>query len=237
MSEGRDARHESMRRRVRLAVLLFIAVAAVALWLSPLRSHLTREEVRATVEAVRAAWYAPLVLIAMYAVGCVFAVPASLFIVAAGAIWGWLLGGTFAMAGGILGAMASFFAGTMLDANVPLRYGRARRLVDEHLRGASFRSLLILRLLPLFPFAALNYGAGIVRVDTAAFFFSTLIGLIPSNYVFAWSADEIFNGRLTGGAMMLRLLTVAAICVAIVIVPSMAARVVQRRIAQRAAPR
>jgi uncharacterized membrane protein YdjX (TVP38/TMEM64 family) len=199
----------------RLVVLILLILAAAAVWLSPLREHLTREDIRLAVESVRGAWYAPLLLIGLYAIGCVFAVPASLFIVAAGALWGWLLGGAFAMIGGVLGAMASFSAG---------RYLGATRNVDERLRNAKFRTLLIARLLPIFPFAVLNYGAGVARVDSRAFFFSTLVGLIPSNFVFAWSADEIFNGTLSGGDVLLRLFVVAGVCIVAVVIPSVATR-------------
>lgn len=200
-----------------------LAAAAAAVWLSPLREHLTRDDIRAAVESARGAWYAPLLLVGMYAIGCVFAVPASLFIIAAGAIWGWALGGTFAMAGGLLGAMASFFAGRV--------FGDGLR-VNRRLRDAGFRSLLVVRLLPVLPFAAVNYGAGVARVNVAAFFFSTLLGLIPSNYVFAWSADEIFNGTLSGRAVFLRLAGVAVIAVALVVIPSLVARAVQHHAAQ-----
>lgn len=211
-----------MRNRARLLLPAILLVAIALVWFSPLRAHLNRDEIRASVESVRGAWYAPLVLIAMYATGCVVAIPASLFIIAAGAIWGWLLGGTIAMLGGMLGAMASFYAGRLFGS------GEA----PAHLREARFRSLLILRLLPIFPFAVLNYGAGIARVNSVSFFFSTLLGLIPSNYVFAWSADEIFNGSLSGRGVMVRLFTVAALCIAAVVIPSFAARAVRRRVSR-----
>lgn len=128
------------------------------------------------------------------------------------------------MAGGMLGAMASFFAGRYFGGAPSERPGRARRLLEAHLRDASFRTLLIARLLPVFPFAALNYGAGLARVRPATFFFSTLLGLIPSNYVFAWSADEIFNGSLSGRGVLMRLFTVAAVCIAAIVLPALAAR-------------
>jgi uncharacterized membrane protein YdjX (TVP38/TMEM64 family) len=215
----------------RSRVLLFVALLVLmgVVWFSPVREHLTRDEIRVTVEAVRATWYAPLLLVVMYAVGALCAVPASLFIIAAGAIWGWLFGGTLALVGGMVGAMASFFAGRFLGAALPERQGRTRDLLDRHLRDASFRSQLIVRLLPILPFAVVNYGSGIARVRTSSFFISTFLGLIPSNYVFAWSADEIFNGSLTGGGVMLRLFTVAAICVVAIAIPSAAARVLVRR--------
>lgn len=219
----------SVRNRARLLLLVLLMAAGIAIWFSPLRSHLTPAEIHAFVASVRAAWYAPLLLIAMYAAGCVFAVPASLFIVAAGAIWGTLLGGTFALIGGILGAAASFFAARFLGSGLPEQQGRTRQLLERHLRHATFRSLLIVRLLPIFPFAVLNYGAGLMRVKSTTFLATTFLGLIPSNYVFAWSADEIYNGTLSGGAVWTRLLAVAAICVAAVVLPSLAARAMQKR--------
>ena len=75
-----------MRNRARFVLPAILLAAAAVVWFSPLREHLTRDEIRGAVESVRAAWYAPLLLIAMYAAGCVFAVPASLFIIAAVAI-------------------------------------------------------------------------------------------------------------------------------------------------------
>lgn len=214
------------RTIARLALFALLVVAFGAVWLSPLRDHLNRDEIRAFVENVRGVWYGPLLLIAMYAVGCVFAIPASLFILAAGAIWGWLLGGTYAMAGGILGAMASFYVGRFIGG----REGHARTTLEARLRDARFGSLLVLRLIPVFPFAVLNYAAGVVRVNALAFFASTLLGLIPSNFVFAWSADEIFNGTLSGGAVLSRLFTVAAVCLAAIAIPAIAARAFRRRI-------
>jgi uncharacterized membrane protein YdjX (TVP38/TMEM64 family) len=211
-----------VRKHARIGLLIVLLLALALVWFSPLRAHLNRDEIRGAVESVRGTWYAPLVLIAMYAVGCVLAIPASLFIIAAGAIWGWLLGGTLAMFGGMLGAMASFYTGRFFGSGE----GHPR------LRDAGFRSLLILRLLPIFPFAVLNYGAGIARVNSAAFFLSTFLGLIPSNFVFAWSADEIFNGSLDGRGVMMRLLTVAALCIVAVAIPSLLAHTMRRRAAR-----
>ena len=217
-----------MGRRSRFLLFVLLLAVAAGVWFSPLRDHLTRDEIRATIESVRALWYAPLLLVAMYALGCVFAVPASLFIIVAGAVWGWALGGTISMIGGMLGAMGSYWAGRLIGGTWADANGRTARAAARYLRDPSMRSLLIVRLLPILPFAALNYGAGILRVNASSFFVSTLLGLIPSNYVFAWSADEIFNGSLNGGAVLARLFAVAAVCVLIVAIPSFAARVVQR---------
>jgi len=83
-----------MQRRtlIKIAVLLLLAGAVIAIWFSPLRAYLTREHIRAFVEHLRGLWYGPLAFIAVFALGCVLALPASVFVIAAGFIWGWLLG-------------------------------------------------------------------------------------------------------------------------------------------------
>ena len=97
----------SRRNILRVVAATLLVAAFLALWFSPLREHLTRESIRAAVNQIRAVWYAPIVYVLLYAVGCVVALPASIFVIAAGFIWGWLLGGCYAMVGGMLGAIVS----------------------------------------------------------------------------------------------------------------------------------
>lgn len=209
------------RKLLKFVVLLVIAGGIAALYFSPLRSWLTREHIRAMAESIRGYWYAPLLLIASYAIGCVFAIPASLFILAAGVIWGWKLGGTYAMIGGVLGATLSFLTGRFLGEGVLDRFGRLGRVVEKQVEHAGFKSLLILRLIPLFPFAVLNYGAGVAGVALLDFVGATTLGLAPSNYVFAYSADAIFNGTMTEGDAIKRLLIIASLLIAVIVVPSL----------------
>ena len=102
----------SRRGQLRLAVLLVLIGGVVALYFSPLRGYFSREHLSETVSYLRTLWYGPIVLILAYAIGCIFAVPASVFILAAGIIWGWKLGTIYAMTGAMLGASASYFAGS-----------------------------------------------------------------------------------------------------------------------------
>ena len=102
------------RRTVKIAILLILVGGVVALYFSPLRDQLSREKIVAWVDTVRDLWYGPIVLIVSYAIGCIFAIPASIFIIAAGVIWGWKLGAAYAMAGAMLGASLSYFVGRFL---------------------------------------------------------------------------------------------------------------------------
>ena len=212
------------RRAAKIGLLLLLVAALAAIWFSPLREHLTREEIRAAVARLRGLWYGPPLFIALYAIGCVFAVPASLFILSAGVIWGWAVGGTYTMIGGLIGATLSFLAGRFIGEGLLDRFGRVGKVVAKQVDHAGFRSLLLLRLIPLFPFAVLNYGAGVARVKLGHFVAATAIALAPSNYVFAYSADALFNGTISEGDAVRRLLTVAALMFVVVLIPMLVKR-------------
>jgi uncharacterized membrane protein YdjX (TVP38/TMEM64 family) len=212
------------RNALRLAAAALLIAAFVALWFSPLRSYLTREHIRAAVEQIRGVWYSPIIYIVVYAIGCVVALPASIFVIAAGFIWGWLLGGCYAMIGGTIGAVISYFAGRFIGEGLLERFGRIGRVVAKQVDHAGFRSLLILRNIPGIPFAALNYGAGVARVRFRDYFFATIIGIAPSKFVMTYCADALFNGSMTEGDAFRRLAIVCGLVVLLVLVPTLVKR-------------
>jgi uncharacterized membrane protein YdjX (TVP38/TMEM64 family) len=216
------------QRAVKIAVLVLFASAFVAVWLSPLREQMTRDNVRAFVENLRGLWYGPIAFIAAFAVGCVFALPASLFVLAAGFIWGWVLGGVYSLIGGVLGATASFYIGRFVGAGILDRFGRVGRMVAKQVDHAGFRSLLVLRNIPGIPFAVLNYGAGVAGVRFRDFFASTVVGVTPSMFVFAYCADALFNGSMSEGDAFVRLAIVCGLMLTIVLVPLLVKRLSRR---------
>jgi uncharacterized membrane protein YdjX (TVP38/TMEM64 family) len=226
----------SRRLLLRLAAAALLVAVFAAIWFSPLREQLTRENIRSAVEQIRAVWYAPIVYVFVYALGCVVALPASLFVIAAGFIWGWLLGGCYAMIGGTLGAMISFFAGRFIGEGLLDRFGRIGRIVRAQVDHAGFKSLLILRNIPGIPFAVLNYGAGVAGVRFRDYFFATIIGIAPSKFVFTYCADALFNGSMSEGDAFKRLAVVCGLVVAMILLPALVKRFAGRRIAADAAP-
>jgi uncharacterized membrane protein YdjX (TVP38/TMEM64 family) len=213
------------RQAAKIALVLVLAGAVAAIYFSPLRQHLNKNDIRAAVEQFRGLWYGPIVLIAIYAIGCVFALPASVFIVAAGFIWGWKLGGSYALIGGLLGGTASFFVGRFVGEGLLTKFGRVGQVVRKQVDHAGFRSLLLLRFVPGLPFAAVNYGAGVAGVKVPDFLAATVIGLIPPNFVFAYCADALFNGSMTEGEAFKRLAIVCALMIVMVLIPMLAKKV------------
>ena len=219
----------SRRTLIKIAVALFIAVVVVALWFSPLRAYLTRENVRAAVEHLRGLWYGPIVFMLVYATACIFAVPASLFCLAAGFIWGWMLGGSYTVIGGLFGAIASFYVARFVGEGLIHRFGRLGQFVAKQADHAGFRSLLVLRFIPGIPFAVLNYGAGVAGVRFRDYVAATFLGILPPTFVFAYCADALFNGTISEGDVVRRMLIACALMIGITLLP-----VLVRRIAGRA---
>jgi uncharacterized membrane protein YdjX (TVP38/TMEM64 family) len=201
-------------------VAVFIAVIA-GIYFSPLRDHLSRERIRADVDVLRTLWYGPVVLIAAYAAGCVFALPASIFIIAAGVVWGWKFGTLYAMCGAMIGASLSYCVGRFLGEGLLQKFGRAGKAVESQVKTAGFKTMLVVRLIPGPPFAVWNYGAGVANVKFSDYFFGTLVGTLPAHLIFAYSADALFNGTMTQGDAVKRLFIVAALILAMVFLPNL----------------
>jgi uncharacterized membrane protein YdjX (TVP38/TMEM64 family) len=220
------------RNILRIAVVVALVAAVAVIYFTPLRGYLTRDHVRDFVGQLRGVWYGPLIFIVLYAAGCVVAVPATVFILAAGFIWGWKLGGTYALIGGLLGASASFWVGRFVGEGLLDKFGRIGRTVEKQVKNAGFGALVILRLVPLFPFAIMNYGAGVAGVRFLYFVGATAIGLAPSNFVVSYCSDALFNGTMTEGDALRRLFTVAALMLAMVGIPLILKRFVKAPVEQ-----
>jgi uncharacterized membrane protein YdjX (TVP38/TMEM64 family) len=207
------------RNAIKLAMLIVLAGGVAALYFTPLRAYLTKAHINDFIAWLRGLWYGPLVLIALYAAGCVFALPASIFVIAAGVIWGWKLGGLYAIIGGFLGAIAAYYVGGFLGEGLLDKFGSVGRGVRKQVESSGFLSMLIVRLIPGPPFAIWNYAAGVAKMRFRDYALATLIGIIPSHLVFTYCADSLVNGTMTQGDALKRLAIVCALLLALILIP------------------
>lgn len=219
------------RRAVKVAVLLVLVSGIAAMYFSPLRDQFTRANIRELIERLRGIWYGPLLLIAMYGVGSVFAIPASIFVIAGGVIWGWKLGSVYAIAGGILGAIAAYFVALFLGEGLLDRFGGVGRAVRKQVENSGFTKMLIVRLIPGPPFAVWNFAAGIARMRFRDYALATFLGLIPSHIIFAYCADSLVNGTMTEGDALQRLAVVCGLLIVLILIPILLKRWLRNRTA------
>jgi len=110
-------------------------------------------------------------------------------------IWGWLFGFWQAMfivtVGLTLAAMIIFSISRYLfQKSVERRYTRFLSLMNKHLEREGAFYLLTLRLAHA-PFSIVNPVCGASRVRTWTFFWTTAVGLIPANAIWAYVGNRL----------------------------------------------
>jgi uncharacterized membrane protein YdjX (TVP38/TMEM64 family) len=170
---GATARQLSRPRTV-AAVVGITVLVAVAVWV-PLP---TAVQLRDWAESV-GPWF-PLAFLAAHIVVTVVPVPRTAFTLAAGLLFGPVLGVVIAVVASagsaVLAVLLVRAAGWQLNRLV--RH-RAVDKVDRRLRERGWVAILSLRLIPVVPFSAVNYAAGASAVRMLPYTLATLAGLMP----------------------------------------------------------
>ncbi len=168
-----------MDRRGRRARAALAAVWAAAL-VAALLYGPEPEQVRAWIG--RAGPAAPAAYLVLYAVAVFALVPRPALNLAAGALFGLTAGLALALAGGVSAALAQFAVARYAagDAVAGLLPAGARARLDAAAEGHAFTAVLGLRLLPVIPYQAVNYGCGLTRMRTGPFALATLAGGVPA---------------------------------------------------------
>lgn len=144
-----------------------------------------RETLLALVEAQGAV--AVLGFILLYAVMVALSVPGALVMtVSAGFLFGTLLGAACSVIGATLGAVAVFLAArTAIGDLLRQRAGPVLRRMRDGFHEDALSYLLVLRLIPLFPFWLVNLVPAFLGVSLKIFVAGTLLGIIPGSLVYA----------------------------------------------------
>jgi uncharacterized membrane protein YdjX (TVP38/TMEM64 family) len=131
---------------------------------------------------------APALFIAIYAVATALSLPVGLVLsVTSGFLFGTFLGTAFAVVGATTGAVGVFMIARTALGDVLRRRltgGVLERMADGFRQNA-FSYLLVLRLIPLFPFFVVNLAPAFLGVSLRTFVAATLLGIVPGAFVFA----------------------------------------------------
>jgi uncharacterized membrane protein YdjX (TVP38/TMEM64 family) len=173
----------------------------------------------------------PVLFVLGYVIATVLGLPGTVFTLAGGAVFGTLLGSLLNWAGATLGALGAYALARRLGSNAVRKLlGRHAGALDALTSRADFVTLFRLRLIPIVPFNALNFAAGLVPARFRAYVLSTALGIIPGTVVYTYFADSLVAG--VTGARQRALVHVAiagALLIAISFVPALARRLGQRR--------
>jgi uncharacterized membrane protein YdjX (TVP38/TMEM64 family) len=171
--------------------LLLLLVALALVYGTGLHRQLSLETLRTQREALQGfvaarPLAAPLVFVLAYAGAVALSLPGALFLTLAGGfLFGTLLGSVLSVTGATIGAVAIFLvARTALGSSLRDRAGPWLKRMEAGFREDAFSYLLVLRLIPLFPFWLVNLVPAALGVRLPTFALATLIGIIPGSLVY-----------------------------------------------------
>jgi uncharacterized membrane protein YdjX (TVP38/TMEM64 family) len=73
---------------------------------------------------------------------------------------------------------------------------------DQRIREHGFTGLLLIRLLPVFPFNAVNFGCGLVGIRLRDYVLATAIGIVPGTFVYQFLFAKFGRKILTEGLQL-----------------------------------
>lgn len=229
-------------------VAVVLAAIVAAIWFG-LPEKLSLNELR-TQRGVLVAfvhahpWQSLALYVLLYTAVVTFSIPGALVMTLSGGfLFGAVEGGIAAVCAVSLGSVLMYLgAHTALGESLRLWLTRRspllKRLEDE-VSHHPFTSTLTLRLIPAAPIFLVNLAAGFVRMPLAPYALATVIGVIPSTFLYAWVGEglDYLFATIEPGALMsvirteLALPVLGLLCLAAV--PLAARWWTGRRVAQR----
>ncbi len=129
--------------------------------------------------------FAPIIYIIMFALVPLTLFPDSVLAIGGGLMFGLIKGYVFTLIGALLGASLSFYISRKLGRNFVKKLTKEKlETIEKMINYKGFFVVLLLRLVPLFPFDIISYGAGLTSIKFRDFIFATIIGTIPGILVF-----------------------------------------------------
>jgi uncharacterized membrane protein YdjX (TVP38/TMEM64 family) len=183
-----ERRGSSLRRLLPLALLVAATAAFFAFggerYLT--FSALSRERAALADLTARLGLLAPLVYVLAYTAVAALSVPgAAALTIASGFLFGTALGALYTVVGATAGATLLFLAARAGLGGLLARAGPAARRFEAGFRKNAFNYLLVLRLIPIFPFWLINLAAALTGMGVRTFVLATFLGIIPGTLIYA----------------------------------------------------
>lgn len=193
-------------KRVWLALAVIAVIAALRL--TGLGSPLSLEILARHREALSGYVAANLLLAALgyvgvYAAAVAVSLPGAVILTLAGGfLFGAVLGTLLTVVGATIGATSVFlFARTIFGENALDRFGAPAQRLAAGIRRNAGSYLLVLRLVPLFPFFLVNLVPAFVGVRLPVYVVTTFFGIMPGTAVFSLTGSGLGAILDAGGTL------------------------------------
>ncbi|HEU4749187.1 MAG TPA: VTT domain-containing protein [Gemmatimonadaceae bacterium] len=187
-----------------------MAVSLVIAWQLGYFELGERERVVAVLRQGReTAWAAPL-FVTFYVLAATVGLPTTPLSVVGGALFGAARGFALAWTAEMVATLTAYALARSIGQRPVRRFLGRHHLLGRVQKRADFLTLLRLRVLPIAPFAVLDYVAGLAGVSLRVLLFATAVGILPSVIAYTYIGAEIASGLGETGAAQVRSLWIAA---------------------------
>jgi uncharacterized membrane protein YdjX (TVP38/TMEM64 family) len=184
---------------ISVLALIFFSGAGDFLSLGTLSSNRTR-----LLEFVQAhAVISVLAFMAIYIVAVAFSIPGAVWLtIAGGFVFGPVASSLYIVASATIGATIVFLLARYILADVlRAKAGQALKKMEDGFRKNALSYLLVLRLVPLFPFFLVNLVPAFLGVPLRTYVIGTFFGIIPGTIVYATVGAGIGDALAAGAGV------------------------------------
>jgi len=176
-----------MKRDIQIKITIFIALIAALysvnfIW--DITSFFNPDKLKVMLNS--AGMFGPLLYMGMMTMAVVVSpIPSLPLDIAAGAVFGPLLGTLYSVVGGLAGAVVSFLIARFLGRGVLERFlGGHINFCTQCSDRLLSKVVFISRLVPFISFDIVSYGAGLTKMSLRTFTAMTFMGMIPLTFVY-----------------------------------------------------
>ncbi|WP_260294004.1 VTT domain-containing protein [Sedimenticola hydrogenitrophicus] len=188
-----EERQPLSRRLLLIGLVLggLLALAAAWRW-TPLGDWLDLETLKQTAKLVKDNPFTPLIVMAIFLLGGLIAIPITLLIVITLITFGSWTGLAYALLGTELSAVLGYLVGAFLGREVVRRFaGASINRISRRLAQHGLLAVITVRVIPVAPFTVINLVAGASHISFRDYLLGTLLGMTPGIIAIALFADRL----------------------------------------------
>lgn len=146
-------------------------------------------------------FWAPLIMILLYIVFNIAAIPRVFFTIFSGYVFGVIYGFLFAWIATIIGLAASFIMVRYLFRDTfEQKFGNKKLVgkINQQINNHGMWVVVFLRAIYVVPSSVLNYSFGFTKIRTVDYLVGSAIGFIPVVLLNVWAGNELMNNLQNG---------------------------------------
>lgn len=145
--------------------------------------------------------FAPMIYVLCFAILPIFLFPVPILAVVAGAVFGLFAGSLYTIIGAMINSVLMFYIARFLGFRAVSDFtqnSKSKILKTLGEPGGKFSLILILRLMPLVPYNALNYACGVMNVSLREYVVATFVGIVPATFIMVNLGEKALDMRSNG---------------------------------------